>query len=143
MCTELGTMIASLGAVAALAMNAAFTAFSCSDIIGVVFDDENRNGIHDRGERGLPGIAIATVHGVWVVTDRLGRFVLPCAVVPGRFGSSYILKVDTRTLPQGYELTTRNPAWLRASQGRLHQVRFGAARTAPAVGRLLDPSARR
>ena len=110
----------------ALAINASFASFNCSDIIGIVFDDQNKNGFHDPSERGLPGVGIATVNGVWVVTDRLGRFSLPCALIPGRFGSSFILKLDPRSLPAGYQVTTHNPVWLRATAGRVHVVGFGA-----------------
>lgn len=120
-------MFASLAApLVALAINASFVSFNCSDIIGVVFDDQNKNGFHDPGERGLSGVGVVTVNGVWVVTDRLGRFSIPCALTPGRFGSSFILKLHVGSLPAGYQLTTRNPLWLRATAGRTHVVAFGA-----------------
>jgi len=120
-------MFASLAApLVALVINASFASFNCSDIIGIVFDDQNKNGFHDPSERGLPGVGIATVNGVWIVTDRLGRFSLPCALIPGRFGSSFILKLDPRSLPAGYQVTTHNPVWLRATAGRVHVVGFGA-----------------
>jgi len=121
-------MFASLSAtLVALTINAAFASFNCSDIVGVVFDDQNRNGHHDYGERGLPNVRIATINGVWITTDRLGRFSLPCAVIPDRFGSHFVLKVYAASLPGGYRLTTENPLLLRASAGRTHVVRFGAA----------------
>lgn len=118
-------MFASLGTLLAVAINAAHASFSCTDIVGVVFDDQNRNGIHDRFERGLPGVDIASVNGVWVKTDRLGRFSFPCALTPGRFGSNYVLKLDTRSLPLGATVTTANPAAIRATAGHVHQVAFG------------------
>ena len=31
--------------------------FDCTDVIGKVFDDRNRNGQQDKGEQGLPGFA--------------------------------------------------------------------------------------
>lgn len=110
----------------ALSLNASYASFTCSDIVGVVFDDQNRNGYRDENERGLSAARIATVDGTWVVTDRLGRFSLPCALTPGRFGVSFLMKLDTRSLPGGYELTTSNPLWLHATAGRVHVVSFGA-----------------
>lgn len=120
-------MLASLGTLLAVAINAAYTSFSCADIIGIVFEDQNRNGIHDRFERGLPGIAIASTNGAWVMTDRLGRFSFPCALTPGRFGSSLALKLDPRSLPLGSRVTTHNPAVIQATAGRVHRVSFGVA----------------
>jgi hypothetical protein len=120
-------MFASLGALLAVAVNAAYTSFNCTDIIGVVFDDQNRNGVHDRFERGLPGVAIATLNGARVRTDRLGRFSLPCALTPGRFGSNYALKVDLRSLPSSFSITTQNPTVIRATAGHVHRVAFGVA----------------
>jgi len=120
-------MFASLGALLAVAVNAAYTSFNCTDIIGVVFDDQNRNGVHDRFERGLPGVAIASINGVWVKTDRLGRFSFPCALTPDRYGSNYVLKLDTRSLPIGSRVTTQNPAAVRATAGHVHRVGFGVA----------------
>jgi len=34
--------------------------FDCTDVIGKVFDDGNLNGGQDQGEKGLPGVRVAT-----------------------------------------------------------------------------------
>lgn len=114
------------GALFALGMNISYSSFNCSDIVGVVFDDQNRNGYHDTNERGLASVRIATINGVWVTTDRLGRFRIPCAMTPGRFGANFVMKLDMRSLPVGYRATTQNPQWIRATAGRVHVVKFGA-----------------
>lgn len=43
---------------------------------GAVFHDRNRNGIRDRGERGLSGVPVSNGRDV-VLTDRDGRYRLP------------------------------------------------------------------
>jgi hypothetical protein len=102
--------------------------FDCGDIIGKVFDDVNRNGYQDQGERGMPGVRIATVKGWLVTTDEHGRFHVPCAALPdSRIGSNFIMKLDTRTLPTGYRLTTENPRVVRLTAGKMTELNFGVA----------------
>lgn len=100
----------------------------CSDVIGKVFDDANLNGYQDEGEMGLPGVRVVTARGLIVTADKFGRFHITCAVVPDPDrGSNYILKVDDRTLPSGYRLTTENPRVQRATRGKMLKFNFGAA----------------
>jgi uncharacterized repeat protein (TIGR01451 family) len=101
--------------------------FDCSDIIGHVFDDENSNGYMDDGEAGLPGVRIATLNGLLITTDSEGRYHVPCAAVPdAKIGSNYLLKLDPRTLPTGYKLTTENPRDVRVTRGKMVKLNFGA-----------------
>ncbi len=76
--------------------------FDCTDVLGKVFDDHNRNGEQERGERGLQGVRLVTARGLAATTDQYGRFRITCAVVPrdGR-GSNFVQKIDERTLPTG------------------------------------------
>ncbi|WP_420506366.1 DUF7507 domain-containing protein [Nitratireductor aquimarinus] len=107
--------------------------FDCGDIIGKVFDDENRNGYQDDGERGLAGVRVATVKGLLVTADAEGRFHIACADLPDqRIGTNYILKLDTRSLPSGYRLTTENPRVVRLTAGKASKFLFGAS-----VGRVV------
>lgn len=107
--------------------------FDCGEIIGKVFDDKNRDGYQDQGEPGLPGVRIATVKGVLVTTDAHGRFHVACADLPDkRIGSNFIMKLDTRTLPSGYSLTTENPRVVRLTAGKMTKLNFGAS-----VGRVV------
>lgn len=99
----------------------------CSDIIGKVFDDANLNGYQDEGEKGLPGVRLVTARGLVVTADPYGRFHLTCAIVPDPDrGSNFILKVDDRSLPSGYRLTTENPRVQRVTRGKMSKFNFGA-----------------
>jgi len=55
--------------------------FDCSDVVGKVFDDKNLNSYQDEGERGIPGVQVATARGLRVTTDAHGRFHITCAIV--------------------------------------------------------------
>ncbi len=132
--------------------------FDCADVIGKVFDDVNRNGVQDpfdpraeitnqdifldkygklappepeelHGEPGIPGVRIATVNGLLITTDEYGRFHVPCAALPADIGSNFTLKLDPRTLPVGYALTTENPRTLRLTPGKVAKMNFGVALT--------------
>jgi hypothetical protein len=101
--------------------------FDCTDVIGKVFDDANHNGYQDPGEKGLPGVRLATARGLLVTSDEHGRFHITCAVVPDENrGSNFILKVDDRSLPSGYRITTENPRVQRVTRGKMAKFNFGA-----------------
>lgn len=101
--------------------------FDCTDIIGKVFDDLNANGYQDEGEPGLAGVQIATVLGEVITTDQHGRYHVPCIALPGDIGSNVILKLDTRSLPTGYQTTTENPRVQRVTAGKMTRFNFGAS----------------
>jgi uncharacterized repeat protein (TIGR01451 family) len=104
------------------------TTFDCTDIIGKVFDDVNGNGQQDPGENGIPGVRIVTTRGLAAITDEFGRFHITCAITPleGR-GSNFALKLDDRTLPSGYRLTTPQVVVERATRGKALRFEFGAS----------------
>jgi uncharacterized repeat protein (TIGR01451 family) len=102
--------------------------FDCTDILGKVFDDRNGNGVEDDGEPGLPGVRVVTVAGDLITTDRQGRYHITCPAVPNEErGSNFILKLDPRTLPTGYRLTTENPSTMHLTRGKFVKMNFGAA----------------
>lgn len=102
--------------------------FDCSDVLGKVFDDENLNGYQDDGEKGIAGTRVVTARGLNVTSDKHGRFHLTCAVVPDESrGSNFIIKLDERSLPSGYRVTTENPRVQRATRGKMLKFNFGAA----------------
>ena len=102
--------------------------FDCSDVIGKVFDDVNINGYQDNEEPGLAGVRIATARGLLVTTDSYGRFHVACADVPNEIhGSNFIMKLDERTLPTGYRVTTENPRVVRMTRGKQIKLNFGTA----------------
>jgi uncharacterized repeat protein (TIGR01451 family) len=101
--------------------------FDCTDVIGKVFDDRNLNGQQDPGEKGLQGVRVVTVDGLIGTTDEYGRFHITCALVPDEnIGTNFILKLDDRTLPTGYRVTTENPRVQRATRGKMMKFNFGA-----------------
>ena len=101
--------------------------FDCSDIIGKVFDDKNANGYQNQGESGIPNVRVVTARGLLVTTDAEGRFHVPCAAVPqSSRGSNFVMKLDERTLPSGYRLTTENPRAVRVTRGKMVKLNFGA-----------------
>ena len=103
--------------------------FDCGEIIGRVFDDLNRNGYYDDGEPGMPGVRVATVKGVLVTTDAHGRFHVACADVPDALiGSNFLMKLDLRSLPGGYEMSTENPRDVRLTRGKIVKLNFGVSR---------------
>jgi uncharacterized repeat protein (TIGR01451 family) len=104
--------------------------FDCGDVIGRVFDDKNGNGYADDGEPGLPGVRVATVNGLLLTSDENGRFHVACADIPdASIGSTFLLKLDPRTLPEGYFLTTENPRDVRLTRGKVTKLNFGAQRS--------------
>ena len=100
--------------------------FDCSEVIGKVFNDLDRDGYQDEGEPGIPGARLATVRGTLITTDAFGRYSVPCADLPdGNIGSNFVLKLDVRTLPTGFSLTTDNPAMVRLTAGKMTEMNFG------------------
>jgi len=101
--------------------------FDCTDIIGKVFDDRDLDGYQDEGEKGLTGAQVVTARGLISTTDEHGRFHITCAAVPDEDrGSNFILKLDERSLPTGYRLTTENPRVQRVTRGKMARFNFGA-----------------
>ncbi|MHA6268279.1 DUF7507 domain-containing protein [Aliiroseovarius sp. CAU 1755] len=137
--------------------------FDCSDVIGKVFDDKNRNGYQDgpgtlpeaildddlydgsKGklaptverpnttEPGLPDVRLVSPNGTIITTDDYGRFSVPCAALPRTIGSNFMLKLDKRSLPTGYRVTTENPRVIRLTPGKIAKLNFGAA-----IGNVVD-----
>ena len=102
--------------------------FDCSELIGKVFEDADRDGYQDENEPGVPGVRLATVNGQLITTDEFGRYHIACAAVPNaQIGSNFVLKLDTRTLPLGWEPTTDNPRSIRLTRGKFGELNFGVA----------------
>lgn len=102
--------------------------FDCTDVIGKVFDDTDRNGHQDQGEGGIGGVRVVTARGLAATTDKHGRYHITCAVVPNEDrGSNFVLKLDDRTLPSGYRLSTRQTVIARATRGKALGIDFGAS----------------
>jgi len=76
-------------------------------------------------EDGIPNARLATVDGLIITTDEHGRFSVPCAMLPSDRGSNFILKLDPRSLPSGFMVTTENPRVSRLTPGMMAEVNFG------------------
>ncbi|HKT89748.1 MAG TPA: SdrD B-like domain-containing protein [Candidatus Sulfotelmatobacter sp.] len=102
--------------------------FDCTDVFGKVFDDVNRNGHQDSGEKGLPGVRVLTAQGLAAKTDEYGRFHITCALTPNEIrGSNFELKLDDRSLPSGYRLSTDQIQIKHATAGKALKFDFGAS----------------
>jgi uncharacterized repeat protein (TIGR01451 family) len=102
--------------------------FDCTDVTGKVFNDTNRNGLQDDGEDGLPGVRVATTRGLQATTDQFGRYHITCAVTPHESrGSNFVLKLDDRTLPSGFRMSTGQMQIKRATRGKMLRFNFGAS----------------
>ena len=102
--------------------------FDCTDVTGKVFNDANRNGLQDEDEDGLPGVRLVTARGLQATTDQYGRYHITCAITPheGR-GSNFVLKLDDRTLPSGFRMSTDQVQIKRATRGKALRLNFGAS----------------
>ncbi len=78
-------------------------------------------------EEGIPGVRLVTADGLVITTDEHGRFSVPCAMLPADRGSNFILKLDPRSLPSGFRVTTENPRVVRLTPGMMSELNFGAA----------------
>ena len=102
--------------------------FDCPDIIGRVYDDANRDGYMQDGENGIAGVRLVTARGLLITSDAEGRYHIACPAIPdASIGSNFIVKLDVRTLPQGFAVTSENPATVRLTRGKLAKLNFGAA----------------
>jgi len=102
--------------------------FDCTDVTGKVFDDVNRNGYQDGGEKGLAGVRLVTASGLAATTDTHGRYHITCAITPHESrGSNFVLKLDDRTLPSGFRASTRPAQIQRATRGKALRMNFGAS----------------
>ena len=100
----------------------------CTDVTGKVWNDVNRNGRQEDGEEGLAGVRLATPRGLHATTDAFGRYHITCAIVPNEHrGSNFVIKLDDRTLPSGFRMSTDQVAIQRATRGRVLKVNFGAS----------------
>jgi uncharacterized repeat protein (TIGR01451 family) len=102
--------------------------FDCTDVTGKVFNDANRDGYQDQGEEGLSGVRLITARGLAAKTDTYGRYHITCAITPNESrGSNFVLKLDDRTLPTGYRVSTRPVQVQRATRGKALKINFGAS----------------
>ena len=108
--------------------------FDCSELIGKVFQDIDGDGYQDEGEPGVPSVRLVTVNGQQITTDEYGRYHIACAAVPdARIGSNYVLKLDPRTLPLGWQTISENPRSIRLTRGKMGELNFAVGPISSAV----------
>jgi large repetitive protein len=102
--------------------------FDCTDVYGKVFNDLNRNGVQDEGEPGLAGVRVVTPTGLVAKTDQYGRYHITCAIIPDENrGSNFVMKLDDRSLPSGFRMSTDPVQIKRATSGKALRINFGAS----------------
>jgi hypothetical protein len=102
--------------------------FDCTDVTGKVFNDSNRNGYQDGDETGLAGVRVVSARGLAATTDAHGRYHFTCAITPHESrGSNFVLKLDDRSLPSGFRVSTRPTQVQRATRGKALRINFGAS----------------
>ena len=102
--------------------------FDCTDVTGKVFDDANRDGYQDNGERGIAGVRVVSARGLAATTDSYGRYHITCAITPNESrGSNFVVKLDDRSLPSGFRASTRPVQIQRATRGKSLKINFGAS----------------
>ena len=94
-------------------------------IVGSVFNDENKNGIQDRGETGLPSVTVTITGGDLVRTMRTNpNGQIAVEVRPGR----YLVELLTETLPERFEPTGKIRVEVDVPEYGKAKVAFGARR---------------
>ena len=102
--------------------------FDCTDLTGKVFDDANRDGYQDSNEAGIAGVRVVTARGLAATTDSHGRYHMTCAITPNESrGSNLVVKLDDRSLPSGFRVSTRPVQVQRATRGKALRINFGAS----------------
>jgi len=97
-------------------------------VLGKVFNDANRNGRQDESEDGLAGVRVVTARGLQATTDQYGRYHITCAITPNEIrGSNFVLKLDDRTLPSGFRMSTDQAQVKRVTRGKAALFNFGAS----------------
>jgi len=94
-----------------------------SSISGVLFDDENKNGIRDKGEVGIPRVRIVLASEETpqeTFTNPNGRFSF--TVSPGE----HRIRIDRSYLPKRYVLTTEGQYSIALAARERASVNFGA-----------------
>ncbi len=94
--------------------------FDLGTIIGKVFQDPNRNGKQDQGEKGVSGAMVVLDNGSYALTDEHGRYHFP-AVKPG----PRALKINLQALDAGAEVTTEEITVVNITPGLLAKANFG------------------
>jgi hypothetical protein len=73
-------------------------------------------------------VRVVTPRGLRATTDEHGRYHITCAITPHESrGSNFVLKLDDRTLPSGFRMSTDQVQIKRATRGKALRLNFGAS----------------
>lgn len=89
-------------------------------ILGRVFVDRNGDKMPDEDEPGLEGVRLYLEDGSYVITDKEGKFSFN-GIGPGE----HVLKLDSITIPPGYESVPINSAFAGDGGSQFITVPFG------------------
>ncbi|MDH5727708.1 MAG: OmpA family protein [Gammaproteobacteria bacterium] len=89
-------------------------------LLGKVFHDDNRNGVQDKGERGVADAVVVLDTGAQVIADPNGLFHFS-AIDPG----PHLVKINLMEMAEGSFLTTEESHVVNISAGSLATVNFG------------------
>jgi uncharacterized repeat protein (TIGR01451 family) len=121
-----GQLISNIASATVYAETGADPLLEQTRIMGKVWDDQNGDGWQDPGERGIPGVRIASVEGLVSETDAYGRYHIEGLVLHNQErGQNFILKLDPSTLPPGSSVTTENPLIRRITAAIPARFDFG------------------
>lgn len=117
--------------------------FELGTIIGKVFEDHDRDGWQDPGERGVSQAMVALDDGTYALTDEHGRYHFP-GVRPGQ----RLVKLNRNSLPAGTVVVSDESQVLSLTPGLMVRANFGVVvrqeteviGTAGAAGVELSPS---
>ncbi|OVE73449.1 hypothetical protein BVX93_01700 [bacterium B13(2017)] len=72
--------------------------FNNGTLLGMVYIDENQNGVYDRGENSIGNVDLVTEYGVRIKADQEGKFHIP-DIYPGM----HVIKVVSKSLSNDFE----------------------------------------
>jgi len=90
-------------------------------VLGRVFVDDDRDGMSDPGEPGVPGVIVLLEDGRGAVSDITGRFHVN-GVRPGL----HVARIDPRTLPAPLHATASGVEWSGDAASRFVETRAAA-----------------
>jgi len=123
---QLGVAVSNSASAAVTMAGGSDPLFEQSRIWGKVWDDKDGDGWQDEGEKGIPGVRVATVEGLIAETDSKGRYHFEGLTLSNQErGQNFVVKVDKSTLPEGGAFTTENPLLRRVTPAVPVRFDFG------------------
>ncbi len=103
--------------------------FTRATVIGKVFHDADGNGVQSRGEIGMHKVRLLTPEGLIVETDEEGRYHIADIDVTRSYGANYVIKLDTNTLPSGWQSLSDTRQIVHLAPGGIGKVNWAVDNT--------------